>query len=174
MSMRLPLRRTLALATTALVLSALTSCGFDKATDRPYTPAAGVNNRDASVDVLNAVIVSAEDGSGTFIATLVNNDELEDASLESLEGLDQTQVTFSDFSPIEIPAGGAVNLAEEGGIEVEGEFEQGDFVPVSVQLGDGQRVEMDVVVVTNCGDFEGLDGPADCEDPDEVHASDDH
>jgi hypothetical protein len=155
------LRRTLALATCVLAVGApvLTSCGFDYATDRIYTPAAGVNNRDASVDVLGAVIVSAEDGSGTFIASFANNSIEEPASVETLEGVDQSQLTASDFSPIDVPAGGLVNLADEGGLEVTGDIAAGEFVPVALQFGSGDRVQLDVPVVTNCGYFEGLDGP---------------
>jgi hypothetical protein len=155
------LRRTLALATCVLAVCApvLTSCGFDYATDRIYTPATGVNNRDASVDVLGAVIVSAEDGSGTFIASFANNSIEEPATVETLEGVDQSQLTASDFSPIEVPAGGLVNLADEGGLEVTGDIAAGEFVPVAIQFGSGDRVQLDVPVVTNCGYFEGLDGP---------------
>ena len=60
----------------ALVLAAVTlsSCGFNYATDKVYTPAEGVNNRDSRVDVLNAAIVATEDGKGTFVASLSNNE----------------------------------------------------------------------------------------------------
>ena len=60
----------------ALVLATVTlsSCGFNYATDKVYTPAEGVNNRDSRVDVLNAAIVATEDGKGTFVASLSNND----------------------------------------------------------------------------------------------------
>ena len=161
----MPLRRTLALATCVLAVCApvLTSCGFDYATDRIYTPATGVNNREASVDVLGAVIVSAEEGSGVFIASFANNNTEESATVEALEGVDQSQLTADDFSPVEVPAGGLVNLADEDGIEVSGEVAAGAFVPVALQFGDGERVQLDVPVVTNCGDFEGLDGPASAE-----------
>jgi hypothetical protein len=158
----MPLRRTLALATCVLAVCApaLTSCGFDYATDRIYTPATGVNNRDASVDVLGAVVVSADDGSGTFIASFANNDSVETVSVESLEGVDQQELTADDFSPIEVPPGGLVNLADDEGIGVEGDgVAAGDFVEVVVQLDNGERVQMDVPVVTNCGYYEGLDGP---------------
>ncbi|MFC6286046.1 hypothetical protein ACFP3Q_02455 [Nocardioides sp. GCM10027113] len=169
-----PLRRTLALSTTALVLSTLGACGFDEATNRVYTPGAGVNNRDASVDVLSAVIVSAEDGSGTFIATFVNNEELEAATVEEMAGAGETTLDFTGFSPFEVPAAGAVNLNDEGGVEVEGDFDKGDFIPVSIRFGDGEQIEMDVVVVDNCGDYEGIDGESECIDPDEVHGEGDH
>jgi hypothetical protein len=159
------LPRTLAKAACLLAVSApvLTSCGFDYATDRIYTPATGVNNRDGSVDVLGAVIVSAEEGSGTFIASFSNNDALEPASVDQLEGIDQAQLTASSFPPIEVPPGGLVNLADEGGIEVTGEFEAGQFVPIELQFGGGDPIEMDVPVVTNCGYYEGLDGPSSAE-----------
>ena len=156
------MRRTLALATCALAVCApvLTSCGFDYATDRIYTPATGVNNREASIDVLGAVIVSAEDGSGTFVASFANNSTEEPGTVEALEGVDdQSQLTATDFAPIEVPPSGLVNLADEDGLEVNGEIAAGEFVPVALQFGSGERVELDVPVVTNCGYYEGLDGP---------------
>ena len=57
-----------------LAVPVTASCGMsglDAATNRDYTPAAGANDRDASVDVLGAVVVSAQKGSGTFLATFV-------------------------------------------------------------------------------------------------------
>lgn len=155
------LRRTLAVAAAAVALTTLSSCGRDFATNEVNTIAPGATARDASVDVLNAVIVSAEDGSGTFVASLANNDTEEPATFEALAGTDPEQLTADEFGPIEIAAGGLVNLATEGGIGVEGDFTSGDFVPLTVQLGGGERVEMDVPVVPNCGDFAGLDGAAD-------------
>ena len=156
------LRRTIALGTGAIALFALTSCGFNYATDRPYTPANGVNNRDASVDILNAVVVSAEEGSGTFVASFSNNDEDNAATFDGLEPVEEGAFTTDDFEPVEIPAGGLVNLANDGGVGVTGDFAAGDFVEMLVVV-NGERVEMDVHVITNCGDFEGLDGPSDPE-----------
>jgi hypothetical protein len=155
------LRRTLAVTLAALALITLSACGRDFATDKVNNIAHGATEREGTVDVLNAVIVSAEDGSGTFIASLANNDTEEPATFEVLEGIDQAQLTADEFEPIEIAAGGLVNLATEGGVGVEGDFAMGNFVPVSVQFGSGEQVEMEVPVVPNCGDFEGLDGPVD-------------
>lgn len=154
------LRRNIALATGALVLAAtpvLTSCGFNYATDRVYTPAAGVNNRDASVDVLGAVIVSAQDDSGTFIASFANNSADHEATVQSLSGSGDTPVSAASFPPLTIPAGGLVNLATKGGFGVTGTFKAGDFVPVTISFGNGQRVDMDVPVVTDSGTYAGLD-----------------
>ncbi len=156
------LRRTIALATGALALSALTSCGFNYATDRPYTPANGVNNHDTTVDILNAVVVSAEEGSGTFVASFSNSDTENPATVDALAPVEADTLTFDEFEPIEIPAAGLVNLANDGGIGVTGDFAAGDFVGMLVTV-NGEQVEMDVNVVANCGDFEGLDGASDPE-----------
>ncbi len=160
------LRRSLALVSGALLLTApLAACGFSPATDRVNTIAPGTSDRDGTVDVLNAVIVSAEEGSGVLITTLVNNDNEEDASLDSVTAGDET-VQVGEFSAISIDPNGFVNLAAEGqqGIPVEGELAAGDVVPLTLQLSGGQVVELDVPVVWNCEEFAGLDGEGgDCD-----------
>ena len=153
-------RRSWALAAGALLLAVpLSSCGFDNATEREYTQAAGANNRDASVDVLNAVIVSADEGSGTFVATFVNNDVSEDGTIEAITPTVDT-AHVADFSPITVDPGGHVYLGAEGeeGVAVEGEFGAGATVPMTFELSGGQVVQMTVPVVPNCHEFEGLDG----------------
>ena len=164
------LRRNIALVAGALVFAAtpvLSSCGFNYATDRVYTPAAGVNNRDATVDVLGAVIVSAQDDEGTFIASFANNDTENDATVESLAGASGNTIQADSFAPITVPAHGLVNLATEGGIHVTGTFTAGDFVPVTITFGDGLRVTMDVIVVTDDGDYAGLDTSSESATPTE-------
>ncbi|MFC4787180.1 hypothetical protein ACT8ZV_22075 [Nocardioides sp. MAHUQ-72] len=161
-SPRRPLRRSLALAVGGIVLATpvLTSCGFNYATDRVYTPANGVNDRDASVDVLGAVIVSGQDDSGTFIATFSNNDTEKENTVESLDGAGDSPIQSGSFSPITIDAGGLVNLATDGGIPVSGTFKAGNFVPVTVTFGSGEKAEMKVPVVTDTDIYEGLDTSA--------------
>lgn len=163
-------RRSLALVSGALLLSApLASCGFDEATDRVNTITTGTSNRDAGVDVLNAVIVSAQDGSGTLVTTFVNNDETESAKVESIEPAgatgDAAKVTSIDFSPVTVDPGGLLNLAaDHEGVPVEGDFGAGDVVRLSFGISGAQRVALTVPVVPNCGDYEGLDGSGgDCE-----------
>lgn len=153
------IRRNTALALGALVLAvpALTSCGFNYATDRDYTPATGVNNRDGSVDVLGAVIVSAQDDSGTFIATLSNNDQEATASFEALAGGAGNTIQAESFAPIEISKGGLVNLAVDGGIPVTGAFKAGEFLPVTVSFAGGEQVSLEIPVVADAGYYEGLD-----------------
>lgn len=153
------LRRSLALLTGAILLATpLTSCGFDKATDRVNNIATGVTDRDATVDVLNAVIVSAEEGSGTFIATFVNNDTEEAAQVEALEPLTES-AQVPDFSSLTVDPGSLVNLAaeDEEGVTVQGDFAAGGVVPMRIQLSGGQIVELDVPVLPSCDEYEGLD-----------------
>jgi hypothetical protein len=157
--------RLLASAGALLLAATLSSCGFDYATDRVYTPAAGVNNRDADVDVLGAVVVAAQDDSGTFIASFANNLQDEAATVDSMTSFAGTDADAASsaplkvkaFDPIQIPPGGLVNLASVGGIPVSGTFTVGQFVTVNITFGDGESVEVQVPTVTNCGEFAGLD-----------------
>ena len=161
-------RRSFALTTAAVALATtgLSSCGFDYATDRYYTPSVGTNDHDGTVKVLAAVVVSTEPGSGTFIASLSNRDQ--DAAV-SLTELSLTGGTPVEFEPIEVPKGGLVNLAEPAAdLELSGEFEAGNFVEVSLGFDNGESVVMDVVVVENAGYYADLDGPAPAEETTEA------
>jgi len=152
-------RRNLALAagTLVLMLPGVTACGFNYATDRDYTPAAGVNDQSGTVDVLNAAIVSAADGSGTFVATLSNGDRTQAISLDSLGfGSDATTAAAS-FSPIEVPPARSVNLADGQGIKVSGAFTRGAFLEVTLGFSDQSKITMRVPVVAAEGQWDGLD-----------------
>ena len=47
---------------------------------------------------------------------------------------------------------------------VEGDFAAGDFLPMVIGLEGGDTVELDVPVVPNCREWEGLDSHVqDCE-----------
>jgi hypothetical protein len=166
MHLRRPAAVRLALAA-VLLTAPLTSCGFDLATDRVNDIAPGATERDATVDVLNAVVVSGQEGSGVFVTTLSNNDVDEAGSLESVAVDDPELGQVGEFSPVEVDPGGLVNLAAEGesGIPVEGEgIAPGKVVPMTLELSGGQVVQVDVPVVANCGDFAGIDGPGgECE-----------
>jgi hypothetical protein len=140
-----------------LAVPGVTACGFNYATDRANTISNGAHNQDGTVDVLNALIVSSADGSGTFIATLSNNDHDNPASLESLSfGADST-IQVAAFSPIEVPKGGVVNLANGDGIKVAGSFKAGDFVRVSLGFDNGENADLNVPVVVDDGEYDGLD-----------------
>ena len=161
-------RRSFALTTAAVALATtgLSSCGFDYATDRYYTPSVGTNDVEGTVKVLAAVVVSTEPGAGTFIASLSNNDQDEDVSLTELGLADGEPV---DFEPVVVEKGALVNLAEPAAnLELTGEFEAGDFVEVALGFDNGERVVLDVPVVENGGYYADLDGPAPAEEPTEA------
>ncbi len=152
------LRRTLALGLAGLAATAaLTACGFNYPTDRVNNISAGANYRDGTVDILNAVIVSKEANSGTFIATFVNNDNTDTVTLQSISG-DNTAIGQVDMSqPLPVPPNGLVNLANTGGIPVNGTFELGQFVTLTFQFDDGSTVPLDVPVVLDAEQWAGLD-----------------
>jgi hypothetical protein len=148
----MPHRRTLALAVGALLLAtpALSSCGFDLATDTVNTTQHGATNRDKSVDVLAAVIIAEQPGSGTLSAQLVNNSG-EATELSTIEGSEDT-LSVSTIEPTEIPTRGAIAAADLGdGIRVEGDFAAGEFVSLTMTFSNGDQVALDVPVVRACG-----------------------
>lgn len=139
-----------------VVVPALTSCGFNYATERVYTPGAGVNFGDGSVDVLNAAIVSKGPNAGTFVASFANGDQTHAISLAGMSGaqgvLDDVRV-----NPFPIGANGLVNLANGGGIHVHGTFTPGQFVTVSLKFDNGETATDQVPVVDDAGQWAGLD-----------------
>jgi hypothetical protein len=139
--------------TVVLSLGGLTSCGFDLATDRPYTPGAGANARDGAVDVLAAVVVAAQPNEGTLVVTMVNGSD-EDAALNGVAGGD---LEVDEFEPIDLAPGQAVNLADEGGILVSGDFDAGQVLPLTLTLADGSTTDLNVPIVTACDEYLGLD-----------------
>jgi hypothetical protein len=152
------LRLALSLGALVLAVPGVSACGFNYATDRENTIVNGASNQDGVVDVLNAVIVSSEDGSGTFIATLSNNSSDEAISMDSLSFGTNATVNVASFDPIEVPAHGVVNLAnEEQGIKVSGEFKAGDFVGLGVGFDNGETSDLDVPVVVSDDEYTGLD-----------------
>ena len=162
MDRRLSRRNTkhrLALSIGALVLAVpgVAACGFNYATDREYTPGNGANNKQGDVDVLNAVIVSSEDGSGTFIATLSNNLSDETISLDSVSFGSNSTVEVAPFDAIEVPAHGFVNLANDQGIKVAGDFAPGDFIELSLGFDNGETADLDVHVVAADNEYTDLD-----------------
>ena len=149
------LRRSLAAGTVALAAAAvLTACGFNYPTDRISNLTVGTNYRDGNVSVLNAVVVSAADNSGTFIATFVNNTD-QPQQVTNITG--DGEVTGVDVTPLTIKPKGLVNLADGGGYAVTGTFSPGDIVHLTFSLGDGSTFPLEVPVVLEAGDFAGLD-----------------
>lgn len=141
-------RRSIAAAVAVVAAPVLSSCGFDAQTNQVYNPAVGTQDQSGSVDILNAVVVSGSDGSGTLIATLVNNDLTEDDKLTSVSGAGEEQnlqVTLGGTTKVD--SGALLNLAEEGAITVEGEAVlPGAFLTLTFSFQRGASATFDVPV----------------------------
>lgn len=157
-------RRNIAVAAALVAAPTMSSCGvnFDAQTDQVYNPAVGVNDRGGAVDVLNALVVSGSAGSGTVVATLVNNDQQRADSLRGVAGAGQdTSLNVQVGGPTNIPAGGLLNLATQGAITVRGkQVLPGRFVEITFSFDRGKAVTVDVPVVSSSNpDYAGIKTP---------------
>ncbi len=157
-------RRRLATAVLLLAVPVLSSCtvNFGAQTDQVYTPATGVNDRSGQVDVLNALVVSAGTGSGTVIATLVNNDQTRADRLRGITGAGaDASVTVTPGGPTAIPAGGLLNLATAGRIVARGpQVVPGGIVTLRFAFDRAKAVTLDVPVVANTGAYADVPVPS--------------
>ncbi len=149
----------LALTAGALLLAVpgVASCGFDYATDRENTVANGTSDKSGEVDVLNAVIVSSADGSGTFITSLSNNSATDTIHMDSLSFGSNSTTEVASFAPIEVKPQSVVNLADGQGIKVTGDFKAGDFLALTVGFDNGESADMKVHVVVADDEYDGYD-----------------
>jgi hypothetical protein len=146
------LRRVLAAVAVVLAAPAMSSCGadFGAQTDQIYNPAAGTDDRSGEVDVLNALVVSAHHGSGTVIATLVNNNQTRADRLTGVTGTGPNSgVQVSIGRPTTIPPNGLVNLADQGSITITGQdVEPGRFLNLTFSFQHGASATMSTLVVS--------------------------
>lgn len=164
------LRRQLALVGSLAVLAvpALSACGsFDYATDRQNVIANGGYDMDGNIRVNAARIVTPTEGKGVFIATFTLSPSVDPATVgssnPSLQGLESASdakqtVTAKRSVDIKIGAEGRVNLADPkpGGVAVTGDFKPGDIVPLTLSFSDGEKLTVQVPVVTQCGPYKNV------------------
>lgn len=155
---RTALRHRTALAAVLLAVPALASCGgFNYQTDQVYTPAAGVDDRSGSVDVLNAVLVSSEDGVATFAGSLVNNSL---TTADTFTGITGAGVTATVPRTV-IHPGDLVNFATEGQVVVKGDrVVPGNFVDLTFSFANGDAASIHVPVYERSGDYADVPAPA--------------
>lgn len=155
---------------TALLVVPLTACSagtsnFDAQTNEVYNVAEGVNDRAGAVDILNALVVSAEPGSGRLIVGLVNNNTNEDDELASVQGAGDYQdltVDLADGDPT-IKAGRLTQLADPGAAVVLITGEQvrpGAFIELTFSFRNAQPSTMQVPVVPQEDDFADVEVPS--------------
>lgn len=144
--MKSPFRYRVAIAA---LLPLLTACGFSAQTDQVYQAPVGVNDRSGDVDILNALVVSGQEGSGTFAGTLVNTVDRDD-TLDSVSGSGITAARRT----VDVPADDVVPLADKGQITLSGStIKAGSFVELTFGFASGQTTTMKVPVVAASGDY---------------------
>lgn len=171
----MPSRRTTALSFAALVLApVLSSCGFDYATDRDYTPGVGADNREGTVDVLGSVVVSDRDGRGVLVASFSNGSSDENIQVTGVTGGEGLKV--AEFDEIDLAPQGFESLADgDTPIKVSGDLEKGSFVELTVEFSNGESSRLSLPVVGNCGYYAEVTGlPAGDETCETGHDAGDH
>jgi hypothetical protein len=157
-------RRSIAAAVVVLAVPALSSCGvsFGAQTDQVYNPSVGVDDRSGDVDVLNALIVSGTNGSGTVIATLVDNDQQNADTLKGVAGAGaDASATVKVTGDTAIPAGGVLNLADGSGVSITGKrVVPGNFVTLTFSFDRAEAITIGVPVVNASNpDYAGVKVP---------------
>lgn len=148
-------RRRLASASLVLLVPLVGACGFSAQTDQVYQPAVGTNVRSGTVDILGAVVVSGSDGSGTFVASLVNKDLAKDATLTSVTATDGTQAQL--ISPVKVGPDALVNLANLGAVRVGGpQVTAGRWTRLTLGFDTGQKTEVNTPIVTRDAVYSGV------------------
>jgi hypothetical protein len=156
-----------------LAVPALSACGvnFDAQTDQYYTPTDGENNREGTVQVLNALIISDSPGSGRLIAALDNGGDEAD-TLTGVRGLEVDQSV--DFNLVEgetaIPAGGVLQLADDGSavVAVSGDPERvaaGGYVRLAFMFQNGEEASLNVPVLAPDDTYADIEIPAPTDEP---------
>ena len=146
------LRRRVAVAALVLAVPVVSSCGvgFNEQTDQVYNPAAGVDDRSGSVNVLNALVVSGTNRSGTVIATLVNQDQTHPDKLVGVAGAGRdSSLKVTPGGATTIPADGVLNLATDGRVFVRGSrVVPGNLVNLTFTFQRGKAVTLNTPVVS--------------------------
>ncbi len=142
-------RRSTAAAALLVAAPLLVSCGFGEQTDQVYNAATGVDDRSGQVDVLNAMIVSGSDGSGTVVAGLVNKDVQHADRLTGISGGQGATTQGPSGAGTTVPAGGMVSLSDSGDWSVSGPaVKAGLFATLTFSFQRAQSVTLDVPVVS--------------------------
>ena len=155
-------RRRLAATFAATALLALSACGFEAQTNQQYQAAAGANSH-GDVDVLNAMVVANEDGSGTVSAALVNKTD----DQQSLSSVTATTLTGDELpvrglrSLLPLPSQVLANLGfatDAGGFVITEGAEAGRYVKLTFSFTDAAAVTIEVPVVARTAEHEKVTG----------------
>ena len=135
-------------------LLGLAACGtgVNAQTNQSYQAAAGSNEREADVDVMNILAVENTDGLAATISAGVIAKGQDDAG-DTLTGVSGTDGEGNELdvqldAPVELPDGELVTLGEEPEITLSGDaVEAGYYVTLDLQFETAAPVEVEVPVV---------------------------
>jgi hypothetical protein len=145
-----PVRRRVATVAVVLLVPLLGACGFGAQTDQVYQPAVGVNDHKGQVDVLGAVVASASEGLGTFVASLDNKNPRKAITLVDVKGSEGIEPHL--VAPVKVEPGTLVNLADLGAVRVTGEgVKAGGFARLTLIFDTGQSSEVNAPIVAKVG-----------------------
>jgi len=143
-------------ATVVLLAPALAGCStnFKAPTDQIYIPGRGVNDRTSEVNVLNALVVSGEDGSGRVVTTLVNvnPDEADDLTAVTVAGSEAAITGDTEIAPLQFN-----NLVDDTEVIAEAEgIHAGDFIEITFTFENAAPVTVDAPVVPPGSEYADL------------------
>jgi hypothetical protein len=134
-----------------LAAGALSACGtnMEAQTNAIYDAGPGVNVRGGGVDVLNALVVSNPDGTGTLSVALVNQaDEADEVTSVEISSEGEPVNVQTEGLPLELAPSppNPVQLDDEAPVYVE-EAETGLVLTLTMTFKNGEPVEAEVPVV---------------------------
>lgn len=157
-------RRRLAATIAASTLLALSACGFEAQTNQQYQAAVGANTH-GDVDVLNAVVVANDDGSGTISTGFVNNTDAE----QSLSSVSATTMSGEELPVrglrllLPLPKDQLASLglsSDSGGFRITEGVEAGYYVKLTFSFTDSAPVTIEAPVVTRTAEYDKVPGGA--------------
>ena len=140
-------------AAAVLVVPTLAGCStnFSAPTDQVYDPSRGTNDRSGTVDVLGTVVVSPANGTGTAVATLVNNDSSKPDKLLAVT-VAGAPAKIDQAADVTIPPLGFINLATSGAVTATADaIVAGKFIELTFTFQRGQAITIQAPVVPNTG-----------------------
>ena len=139
-----PVRRGAAALTAAAVLPVLSGCAanFGSQVQQPYTPGIGVYDDSGTAQGFNMVIVADGEGSGTLVATLLNEGDRTDRLVGvEVEPAGGRTIEAEVAEDVELPTEQLVQVHEEQAVSFSGEgMRPGYFVEVTLEFARGEPI----------------------------------
>jgi len=134
-----------------IAMLAITGCGagFNAQTNQVYQPADGVSDRSGDVYAINLLVVGNDEGDGTLIGTLINQQADDDALTEfTASAFDGTEILTSPIEePVELTPQSGVALQDGSLLSLSGEnLTPGDFINLTLTFDNAAALEMQIPI----------------------------